>query len=306
MNGLLLLFTTFCLCLLLVFCPESVWNYGLTSIEELKKNIFKQWGQRFESSAKKGLRLMNELYKLERQIYAGKREQKYELPHYKHYSAFIHELLELNRTLGIPLREALLMLKQNLKKEQQFSRQWDSLCFGGLAQILLLFLVSWVFFESSRRILEQNVQWGFSLVLLLIQLCGLGLYLLFIKRLNTGPMQSLRVLEKILQQLLILKLSGLSSHKIYQLLKLEQCDHLHASQADLKNQLIEMIVAWRESGIQLESQCRGMLEEIEFRQELYRQKALTLEKGVRFLIFALFFVVPYFLYLGGLMTSLFH
>lgn len=259
-----------------------------------------------ESENKRGQRLLQELYKLERHFSLTSKNQKFQLPVYKHYTQFIHELLELNRVLGIPMRQALLSLKNHLKKEQQFSRQWESVRSGGVAQILLLFVVSWIFFETSRRILEQDFQLFFSLMLFLIQLAGLMVYSFFLRIFTNKNFMPLQLLEKVLLQLYVLKTSGLSSHKILSLAKLEQLNLVNDSQKDLKDQLTALVVAWRESGAQLESECLGLMEEVEFRQELARQKALVLEKALRFLVFALFFVVPYFLYLGGLMTSLFH
>jgi hypothetical protein len=305
MTAYFIIFFLCALLILLFYTPESVWEQLYAYICNGQRSITLKVTNLFESEASRGQKLMREIYQLERSLICGRRDQKTSLSNYKHYTTFLYELLELNRRLGIPLKQALTDLKHNLKKEQQFSRQWESLKNGGIAQIFILFFISWVFFESSRRILEQDFQLAFSALLFFIQAIGLGLYLLFIKYLNKGAMGSLKVLEKIVQQLSILKGSGLSSHKILELVDLEQCEFLHFSQHDLRDQLLEMIVAWRESGAKLESECLGMLEEIEFRQELYRQKALTQEKGVKFMIFALFFVVPYFLFLGGLMTSLF-
>lgn len=285
---------------------DHIW----VSLYRYTKSLFQSHTQRlrqiFETQNSRGQKLMRQLYELERVICSGRTDLKAPLAIYKHYTPFLFDLLELNRTLGIPLKDALSALKKNLKDEQQFSRQWESLQKGGLAQIVLLFFISWGFFESSRRILEQDFRPLFSLFLASLQLTGLGLYLLFIKYLNKGPVGSLRILDKMIQQLRILKSSGLSSHKVLELVKLEQCDHLHRSQHDLRDQLLDLIVAWRESGVRIEAECQGILEEIEFRVDLYRQKALTQEKGVKFLVFAVFFVVPYFLFLGGLMTSLFH
>jgi|GEM_PF-4766558 len=248
--------------------------------------------------------LIKAIFDLERQLQSGCLKQEKALPEYKNYTALLNNLLSSQRRFGVPLRDALGQLRDFLRHEGRFSRKWEEQRSGGQFQLLLMSLISWLFIKTSLSVLEIEMSWLGLSSIAAIHLSGFFVYRYGLVKISTLFFGKLFIFQEVVFRFRIYRRSGLPTKVILQEVAPGDLETNGGSLHSLTDQLFELIRQWRESGVSIEEELKGLEDEVSLRLELNRDKALKWEKGLRLLALLLFFVIPYLGYLFFLLNSL--
>lgn len=258
----------------------------------------------FQSSESRSQALINVIFVLERGLQSGGATGHIELPEYKTYTSLLNDLLSSQRRYGVPLRDALKQLREFLRQEGRFSRKWDEEKRGGLVQLILMSLISWVFIKVSLSILEVELAWWMLSFLGGAHFLGLFVYRQGLSKIALQFFEKLIVFQEVIFRFRVYRRSGLPTKTILKEVAPGDLESHGGVLLELREQLFELIHQWREKGVAIEEELKGLEDEVGLRLELARDRALKWEKALRLLVLILFYVIPYLSYLFFLLGSL--
>lgn len=268
------------------------------------KRIIKRFKSFFQGAESKSQALMKAIFDLERQLQSGRLAGQFELPQYKTYTALLNNLLSSQRRYGVPLGDALAQMREFLKQEGSFSRKWTEEKRGGQLQLVLMSFISWVFIKTSLSILESGFSWRLLSFIAAAHLSGIFIYRHGLYKISVRFFEKLLIFQEVVFRFRVYRRSGLPTKLILQEVAPGDLEGQGGALSSLREQLFELIQQWRESGISIEAELKGLEDEIGLRLELNRDKALKWEKALRLLVLLLFYVIPYLSYLFSLLSSL--
>lgn len=261
-------------------------------------------GRLFRGQQGQSQELIRAIFGLERQLQSGSVTGQFDLPQYKNYTALLNDLLSSQRRFGVPLKQALSELREFLRHEGKFSRKWDEERQGGVMQLLMMAFISWLFIYISLGILEVNLAWWMWPFLLGSHFSGGFIYYAGLQKISSRFFDQLLTFQEVVFRFRVFRRSGLPAQTILHKVAPGDLDQLGVALSELRQQLFELIHQWRESGVALEQELKGLEDEIGLRLELGRDRALKWEKALRLGVLILFYVVPYLGHLFFLLASL--
>jgi hypothetical protein len=229
-----------------------------------------------------------------------------ELPRYKDFTYQLELLLSLHRRLGIPLKQALTTWRESLIQERQKNRRLKRHRSQGLAQAIIMAMMTWAFIGTSRYLLEISVDPRVTFLCLGLPALGLCFYFWAIRYFERRYFKALKALRHSLTRLLVLKQTGLSSSEVLTYCSLENLQvNPPSSMRQVQEQYLSLLGSWRKRGTPLHEEGQSMLKEIDFLMEEASERLMQVEGGLKLFVLLVFFLVPYLLYLLALIARFF-
>lgn len=260
---------------------------------------YKQW---FITEEERGAKLLHLVYEMERRLEVDASK----LPQYKDYTKQLELLLSLHRRLGIPLKQALSTWRESLILDRQKNRRLKRHRSQGLAQALVMGLMTWAFIGTSRYLLGMSVDARITFLCLGLPALGVVIYSWLVRYWERRYFSALKALRHSLTRLLVLKQTGLSSAEVLSHCSLDQLSHKPpASMREVQEQFLSLLGSWRQRGTPLHDEGQSMLKEIDFLIEEAGEKLMQVEGALKLFVLMGFFLVPYLLYLLALIARFF-
>lgn len=215
------------------------------------------------------------------------------------------QLLEMKRRQGGEIKSAMRDLQRLLFKDCQFQKERSEFLVSGLLQNLALILLAWGMRIITAELI-QEINFSFiDLSLLLFQMIGLFLYLMFILNRENKILAPCRKVFQVLVKLDILSRVSLSTKE----LKTWVGDALPEPSAldkELKTTCLLLhsgIERWRSQGTSLGPLLKDLIDDMGI-QMIHRFETLKRkEKVIRMLVLIVFQATAYFFMIGRLLGS---
>jgi len=288
---------TLAISFILSFLPERFWTF--------LSDRFEYWWHKIlgHVSLKNGQGLLKLLTQIEMELLTKGSLGRYELLQYKFYTSLTERVLDYARRFGSPLRTTILELREALLKDLQFENKIRKEFWGGLAQFILIALVTWVFVGLSVGLLELHLAFSTVALMIFLQCGGILSYFFLFYFLRQKNFRYFDQIYSAFYGLLILAEAGLSVR-----LSLQESGIVETLAIKDKRFFFlfsrgrDLLERWQSKGIPLKGELKELLAQSKALEEAAFESFLkTLSVG-KFIILCLGFLSAYFVYL----FSLFH
>jgi hypothetical protein len=241
----------------------------------------------------KGDAFFLELFNIEKKLYSGELPGIYKLPAYKFFAPLIANLMEYSRVFGLSPNLFIPQLRKYLGRDLKFERRMNKLFFGGLAQMLIVFFLSWSFGYYMSEALSFPV--NFSLQPLFLQLTGGIFYILIFTLLRRYLLSPFNHFFISYYRLWALMKVGHSMGEILQKSEIYSLSSNRAVLKEFQSKIRDPLKAWEEKGVDIILIVELLLEQLWdiYTEELVKFRGIFIMATLA--ILAIFFLSAYFL-----------
>jgi hypothetical protein len=231
--------------------------------------------------------------------------QQTKFPIYKGYEDLLNFLLLTVRGHGGSVRAILDPLKKSLLQDLKWEKKLLAEYKDGIFQFVLTGIITWAFSLFASYLLEISLSFTSITMILIIQSLGIAFFHHFILLYERKYFDPLFLFSKKLIQFEALLKTKLSVQEI-----LEESEICRIEISDLKADLRSMAYAiarivkrWKNYGDCVSVEVLEIIEDLSFRFEQNFGKFLDTVKFLKFITLCLFFLTPYFLMIGTVLSS---
>ena len=293
------IFIYFSFFLAILLLPERIWE----KIWQVTLNYYSRLKTHYEQSPLKKRKFSGDLLlefmpALEAQLSMGIKTSSLEIPQYKFYTGFIHQLLSIHQKKGISLRNILPELRGNLIKDLQFERKLKSNVLGGNFQFLGITLTTWGFIFFSSTLAEIPLNAVHIIVILSLQVMGVLVFNAFLKRIKNWLFKKFdQSIERLYLFVSLIEI-GMPVGQILSESKVLEGDLMHNKVfSPCASRLVSLVKRWSENGISPKVESAEIIKELWHLKEVCFERFLKHLDQLKFCVLAFFFLPAYFFYL---------
>jgi hypothetical protein len=226
-------------------------------------------------------------------------------PQYKGFELLLNFLLKTMRIHGGSKRTVLGPLKMSLSSDLKWEKKLLAEYKDGIFQFFLTGLITWIFAIFSSWILEIELGTWTSLAIFFAQVIGVIIFHYFIKYFENKYFLSLfQISQKLIRFDALLK----TSLSIQEILEFSEINNLPSVTENvvlrpLILSLLQLVRKWKNFGVCIKSEVIEIRYDISFLFDENFRKFIDLVKFLKFLILCMFFLTPYFLSIGSLLSG---
>lgn len=237
---------------------------------------------------------------------AGPKTELRKLPEYKFYTTLLRNLLAHSKQMGAPIKNTLFQLRKGIIADSQFEKKCQKGISGGLFQVLIISIFTWVFFFFSFSTVDRSFPLSLIGLILFLQVTGATLLLLLSNYLKKRDLRTFNQKFCALYCLQAYHQVGLpysdavNRSKIWGIF--EQKDRVQNSLEERLNCLMEN---WRLGATGVKLGIEEAIDEVWFQLEEVYLSLLKKISILKFFILVIFFLSAYFLILFNLINFIF-
>ncbi|TDJ03619.1 MAG: hypothetical protein E2O68_09765 [Deltaproteobacteria bacterium] len=247
------------------------------------------------SSLKKGQLLFLKIFDIEEELYCGQIPGIYALEEYKFFGTIFHELLEYSRVFGLPPNSFIPRLRVYLGRDLRFEKEVEKIFWEGMAQFLLIFIISWAFkFYAATIIPSSTNYWA-----LILQISGPISFVLAFFFLRKQILLPFSPYFGAYYKLWALLKVGCSTGEILGKSKVLELRPKASALKQIHRKIKRPLKSWEQQGTPIAPLIELVMEEL---WEVYDQEFQRFHKMLKiisFLILAFFYLGAYFMLVWG-------
>ncbi|RLA63021.1 MAG: hypothetical protein DRQ88_11650 [Epsilonproteobacteria bacterium] len=250
------------------------------------------------SDVGRGEKLFFKIFEIEEELYSGQIPGVYHLYEYKFFSPLLAKLLEYARVFGLPPESFIPRLRGHLSRDLRFEREVKKLYFEGVAQFIVIFIISW-FFKYFASTITSSSSSQYSLEALGLQIMGPICFFAAYTHLKKKIFGPFAPYFAAYYNLWALMKMGSSTGEVLAESKVLQLKPVKEPFKSLHHKMIRPLKAWEQKGIPILPLIELVIEELWEIYDQEFQKFHKILKVLSFLILALFYLGAYFMLVWG-------
>jgi hypothetical protein len=224
-----------------------------------------------------------------------------DLPEYKYYTSLIIQLMHFHRTMGVGIKKVLPELRVNLIKDLQFEQRFFSEISASMAQFVIVTFVTWAFIFFSSSILDLPIKWSFAIFILVLQLSGAILFMVFLKSIKRKIFLPFYFAISELYIFSMLYEIGVPLNDALDKSKLLTGSLVKTPKlSGFADRILKLIDRLRQSGVTLGIELGEIKDEIWHFQEQEFIKFTKILQVAKFFTLSFFYLPAYFIYLASI------
>lgn len=296
MTNIFLYFSFF---LTILILPERIWEKIWTRSNQFYLQLKTNYQtSKFNRSKFSGDKLLEFMPKLEAQLGMGIKTSSIEIPQYKFYTGFLHQLLFIHQKRGISLKAIVPELRGNLIKDLQFERKLKSNVLGGNFQFLGITVTTWGFILFSSSMAEIPLNPIHLFVICSLQILGVIVFNAFLTRIKKYLFNKFdQAIERLYLFVSLIEI-GMPVGQILAESKVLEGDLMHNKVfSPCASRLVSLVKRWSENGLSPKIEATEIIKELWHLKEVCFERFLKHLDQLKFTVLAFFFLPAYFFYL---------